>query len=98
MNNLSTLHRTRPGRQAVLCLTVILAPFASSAADPRIRQKPVVSEGGKGIPKNEVFSLTVAPWTAENPRHDGRTWENIKNRENFDSAYPNVFSKTARRS
>jgi sialidase-1 len=32
--------------------------------------KALVPEGGKGISRNEAFSLIVAPWTIENPRHD----------------------------
>src|SRR5688572_13980933 len=32
--------------------------------------KATMSEAGKGVAKDEVFALTVAPWTPENPRHD----------------------------
>lgn len=42
-----------------------LTLFAASPAS-----RILVPEGGSGVPKNEVFSLVVAPWTVENPRHD----------------------------
>lgn len=44
--------------------------IGNAASQTSTSQKLIVPEGGRGIPKNEVFSLTVAPWTAENPRHD----------------------------
>jgi sialidase-1 len=43
--------------------------LARSASDAS-RAKVLMPEGGKGISRNEVFALTVAPWSVENPRHD----------------------------
>jgi sialidase-1 len=50
-------------------LGLYIAPFAF-AADNASGSQPVVPEGGRGVPTNEVFSLTVAPWSVENPRND----------------------------
>lgn len=40
------------------------------AAPAAAGTKGVVPEAGKGVGRDEVFALTVAPWTVENPRHD----------------------------
>lgn len=53
---------------AILWLALI-GPHAI-AVTPASGGAKVVPEGGKGVAKDEVFALTVAPWTVENPRHD----------------------------
>ena len=60
---------SRLGECAGLAAAFLAGVAAVSGATATAGFK-VVPEGGKGVPKDESFALTVAPWTVENPRHD----------------------------
>ncbi|MBI4625655.1 MAG: exo-alpha-sialidase [Verrucomicrobia bacterium] len=52
-------------------LVLLLTRVAGAATVPTVEPgKTTAPDGGKGLARNESFSLIVAPWTVENPRHD----------------------------